>query len=144
MPTGELYINNKDAYDEWGISMDGTSLSALMTPAPNKASVENKSALIHGKQVLVSEENPPKVDERNITLTLNLTARSEALFFSQYGRFCNELEKGALDIKTRFQPNVVYHTTYISCNQFTQFMRGIAKFVLKLNEPNPKNRVEYD
>ena len=39
----ELFINGKDAYVEWGISMDNTSLSALMTPAPNKAFIESES-----------------------------------------------------------------------------------------------------
>ena len=36
----------------------------------------------------------------------------------------------------------IYKTIYLSCNQFTQFMRGIASFSLKLNEPNPKDRSE--
>lgn len=45
----ELFINGKDAYVEWGISMDNTSLSALMTPAPNKAFIESESRLEHGK-----------------------------------------------------------------------------------------------
>ena len=50
---GELFINGKDAYTTWGISMDDTSLSALMTPAPNKDLVENKSRLEHGKRVMI-------------------------------------------------------------------------------------------
>ena len=33
MPQEELFINGKDAYTTWGISMDDTALSALMTPA---------------------------------------------------------------------------------------------------------------
>lgn len=36
MAAGELYINNKDAYTTWGISMDTSSLSSLMTPPPMK------------------------------------------------------------------------------------------------------------
>ena len=41
----ELYINGKDAYTTWGISMDSTSLSFLMTPSANKAYLENESRL---------------------------------------------------------------------------------------------------
>lgn len=134
---GELFINRKDAYTEWGISMDDTSLSALMTPAPNKNFIENKSRLEHGKRVIASN---PKKDERNLTLQLNLTAPDKDAFFARYDSFCNELDRGVLEIRTKYQPSVVYRTEYLSCQQFSQFMQGIGKFVLKLNEPNPMNR----
>lgn len=137
MPKGELFINGKDAYITWGISMDSTSLSALMIPPPNKGLIENKSRMEHGKRVIT--ENV-KMDERTLTLILNLSAKNESQFFSRYSSFCDELSNGILDIKTSYQQNVTYRTTYVSCNQFTQFMRGIAKFSLKLNEPNPNNR----
>ena len=61
---GELFINGKDAYTTWGISMDDTSLSALMTPAPNKDLVENKSRLEHGKRVIT--DNPKRRTQSNL------------------------------------------------------------------------------
>lgn len=134
---GDLFINGKDAYKEWGMFLDETSLSALMTPAPNKEFIGNKSRLLDGKSVVV---NSPKKDERNITLQLIFTAPSKDVFFARYNSFCDELDGGVLEIKTRHQPDVVYRTIYISCNQFSQFTYGIAKFALKLSEPNPKNR----
>ena len=137
MPKGELFINNKDSYDSWGISMDTSSLSALMTPAPNKEFIENKSRLEHGKRIITAN---PKMDERNLTLTIHLTAKDEDDFFEKYNNFCKELATGILNIKTKYQPNIMYRTVYLSCNQFTQFMRGIAKFSLRLVEPNPQNR----
>ena len=85
---GEFYINDKDAYTTWGISMDTSSLSALMTPPPMKEFIENKSRLENGKRVITSN---PRVDERNITLTFNLTAKSEDQFFVRYNSFCEEL-----------------------------------------------------
>ena len=129
---GEFYINDKDAYTTWGISMDTSSLSALMTPPPMKEFIENKSRLENGKRVITSDS---KIDERNITLTFNLTAKSV-----RYNSFCEELATGVLHIRSKYQPNVVYKTIYLSCNQFTQFMRGIASFSLKLVEPNPADR----
>lgn len=135
--TGELFINNKDAYTTWGISMDDTSLSALMTPPPLKEFVEDSSRLEHGKRVDTSN---PKIDERNITLQLNLTARDKDEFFSRYLSFCEELAKGTLNIRTKYQPTVTYHTIYLSCSQFSQFMQGIGKFTLRLNEYNPSER----
>ena len=137
MPKGELFINNKDSYDNWGISMDTSSLSALMTPAPNKEFIENKSRLEHGKRVIAAS---PKVDERNLTLTINLTAKDENEFFEKYDSFCPELATGVLNIRSKYQPDIVYRTIYLSCNQFTQFMRGIAHFSLKIVEPNPMDR----
>lgn len=134
----ELLINNKNAYTTWGITMDSSSLSALMTPPPTKSAVENKSRLEHGKRV--EDEDEPKIDERDLTLIINLSAKDEYEFFDRYNSFCNELKKRKLDISTKYQIGVVYKTKYISCSQFTQFMRGIAKFSLKLNEPNPNDR----
>lgn len=134
---GDLFINGKDAYQEWGLFLSDTSLSSLMTPAPNKKFIENSSRLEHGKRVITS--NPMK-DERNLTLQVCFTAPNEDLFFKRYSSFCKELDTGVLDIKTRYQPDIVYKTIYVSCSQFSQFMRGIAKFTIKLIEPNPSDR----
>ena len=134
---GELFINGKDAYVTWGMSMDDTSLSTLMTPPPSKEYVENKSRLENGKRVIISN---PKVDERTITLQLQFTAKDKDIFFSRYLSFCSELETGVLNIRTKYMPTVVYKTIYLSCQQFSEFVHGIGKFKLRLCEPNPKNR----
>lgn len=136
---GELYMNGKDAYITWGISMDDTALSGLMTPASNKAFIENESRLQHGKRVVAAN---PKMDARSLTLQINLTASDEDQFFERYNSFCEELATGVIEIKTKYQPDVVYKTIYQSCSQFSQFMRGIGKFTLKLYEPNPNDRTE--
>lgn len=138
MPVGQLTINGKDAFTTWGISLSNTALSALMTPVPNKDYVENESRLEHGKRILNVN---PKMSDRTVTIFFNLIASDEVDFFRKYGKFCTDvLQTGEVEIKTSFQPTVVYRMKYISCNQFTQFMRGIAKFSLKLVEPNPDNR----
>lgn len=137
MAAGEFYINEKDAYTTWGISMDTTSLSALMTPPPMKDFIENKSRLEHGKRVITTNA---KVDERSITLTFNLTAKTKENFFSNYNDFCEELKTGNINIRTKYQPDVIYRMVYISCQQFKQFMQGIGKFSLRLVEPDPTNR----
>lgn len=133
----ELYINGKDAYITWGVSMDDTALSELMTPVANKTFIESESRLEHGKRVVVAN---PRMDARNLTFQINLTASDEKLFFERYSSFCEELATGVLEIETKYQPDVVYKTIYQSCSQFSQFMRGIGKFVLKLYEPNPNDR----
>ena len=104
-----------------------------------KTLVENKSRLTAGKSVIC--ENP-QTDERQLSLSFNLTAKDEEQFFDRYLGFCDELKKGMLNIKTRYQPSVTYKVVYLSCSQFTQFMRNMASFSLKLNEPNPTDRTE--
>ncbi len=136
--TGELFINNKDAYINWGIIFGETSFTALLTPAPLKSYIQNKSALIPGKQVLTN--NPPKVDERDLQIVFFLKAKNLDQFLTRYNSFVTELEKGTLDVRTKYQPSVTYHCIYVSCAQFSQFNGRLGKFVLKLNEPNPKNR----
>ena len=137
MLEGQLKINGKDAYTTWGLFLEETALSALLAPAPNKAYIANDNRLENGTRIA---ESAIKVGERDLTLTLNLSASTENDFFSKYASFCSELAKGKLNIETSFQPGVTYHCYYISCTQFSQFMRGIGKFALKLTEPNPTNR----
>lgn len=134
---GDLFINGKDAYDTWGISLTDGSISTLMTPAPMKSIIENKSRTDDGKRVI---NNNPRIDERDLTLQVHFSAKDKDDFFAKYQSFCQELAGGVLEIKTKYQPDVLYRTNYLSCSQFSEFMFGIAKFSLKLNEPNPANR----
>ena len=134
---GELYINGKDAQVQFGVSMDDMGLTTLMTPAALKEFVENKSRAIHGKQVLVSN---PRVDERDVQLTVYLTASNTADFLSKYAAFVAELQAGTIHITTKYQPSVKYRMVYKSCTQFAQFNGRLGKFSLKLSEPNPNNR----
>ena len=85
----------------------------------------------------------PRVDEREITLPFNMSAIDSDTFMTNYAKFCEEvLATGELVIRTRFQPNVWYRCIYLSCTQFSQFIRKMAKFSLKLNEPDPSDRGE--
>lgn len=137
---GELFINNEDAHETYGIIFGEDSLTALMTPPPVKAYIENKSALTHGKQVLNDEDSPPKLDERDVQLTFYLRAKNREQFLKRYEDFCKVLQGGRVDIRTKYQPKVTYHCNFISCSQYSEFNGRLAKFVLKLNEPNPNNR----
>ena len=135
----KLIINGENADEKCGSSLGESSLSELMTPPANKAFIENESRLQHGKQILVAN---PKVEARNLTLQLNLTAATKSAFFDKYNLFCKEvLATGVLNIETGYQEEVVYKTIYVSCSQFSQFMQGIAKFSLKLIEPDPSDRM---
>lgn len=119
-----------------GISMDSSSLGQLMTPAPMKDWVQSSSRLEHGVRVVTNET--PYVNYRDFTLNIQVYGKTEAEFLSNYQGLCNELMKGKLTIVT---VSGTYNCIYLSCQQFSQFMRGIGKFVLRLREYNPHNRL---
>ena len=129
-----------DAFDRYGISLDETGVSKLMTPAPNKEIVENKSDLEDGKRV-VRDSSDVRKDERNFNLILNITAPNQDEFIARYARLCSEvLDKGFMDFYTPYCPHTVYRLTFLDCNQFSEFDRRVGKFTLSLNEPDPTNR----
>lgn len=133
-------INGKDAKRTWGIVFDSSAISSLMTPAGMKNYIENSSRTEHGKRVLTNDKLA-KVDSRTVTLTFALCANSENNFFEKYASFCEEIQRtGKLEINLSVQPTVVYKLLYKSCTQFTQFNNRLAKFGLKCEEPNPKDR----
>lgn len=145
MPKGQLYIRTSkdgqfvDAYDVYGMSLDQSALSTLMTPVANKEYIKNSSRLEDGSRVV--KPSMPKKEERTFTITFNITAKDENEFMSRYAKICDEiLAVGYIELKTSFQKNVVYKTYYQSCTQFSQFRQSIGKFSIKLNEPNPSDR----
>ena len=159
MPNGELFIRRAnddgewmDAYDSYGVSFSDTALSALVTPAPNKEPIQNKSRLQHGKRV-VRNEDYVKKDEREVTLEMHISAANKAEFWTKYNAFCDEiLDYGHIDIKHKDITYVddgtvkhkVFRMNYLSCTQFSEFMQQLAKFSLRLSEPDPANRKEED
>ncbi len=143
----KVYINSNTQTTEqkWGITFTDIAISALMTPAPKKEYLKNKSPLKHGAQVLANSDTLPKSDERTIQLTFHLKATTLAQFLMRYRAFCNELDKGTLRLTLHvYEGNTFFRETYnlkyMSCPQFAEFNNRLAKFVLKVSEPNPKNR----
>lgn len=134
----------KDLDEVYGVSLDETAVSKLMTPAPNKQPTENTSDLMHGKR-LVREPGNVRKDERNINLSINIHGRCKDEFLCRYCRFCNEvLDKGYFDLYTKHNPCIIYRLTYVDCQQFSEFMMGLGKYSLTVNEPDPTNRGEKD
>ncbi len=177
MPKGELFIRSlrrnylgewvvsewEDAFTEYGISFSDVSLSRLMTPAPKKEVLENKSRLQHGKRI-VRNGTYAKTDERNVSIEMHISAPDKATFWSRYGGFCkNYLSTGYIEIahadiihaditdseeegatftvggKT-YSGLSVFRMTYVSCEEFTEFRQQLARYTLTLNEPDPDNR----
>lgn len=137
MPKGQLDINGYDAFERYGMSMDSAALSALMTPAGNKENLHTVSRVMHGQRV---SKNVVRKASRQLTIVFQICAKSEEDFFAKYELFCEEvLDKGFMTITTSFQKKS-YRVEYNACQQFAQYMRGIAKFTLKLTENDPTDR----
>lgn len=147
MKTIKTYINSATLTTErkWGVFIAETSITALMTPAPLKSYITNKSALSDGKQVLTDSGNKPKVDERDVQLVFGLRAKSLAQFLTRYRSFCAELAKGAMNLTVEISEGdtylkETYYLNYNSCSQYSEFNGRLARFVLKVTEPNPRHR----
>lgn len=135
--TGELFFNGVDAYEAYGISLEETGLSALLTPPPMKSVIETKYRSKGGKSIV---NKNPQYDERELTLPIHLVASSQSDFITKYSSFCNNvLKQGKLTVKTKYSTDV-YSCLYLSCTQFSEFNAEYASFSLKLNEYNPSNR----
>ena len=134
--TGELFINGTDAYTAYGMSLEDGGLARLMTPAPNKQPVVNKNATAHGSAVVAAGYK----DERTVSVPFHIVAADQSDFLTKYAALCAVLDYGYLAIKTKWQPNVVYNFQYIDCQQYQQFIGGMAKFTLSLYEYNPNVR----
>lgn len=148
MKNARVYINSTDytAEQRWGIIFSGEALTALMTPAGKKEYIKNESPLMDGEEILSVGDYTPKTAARDIQLMIGLRARSFGQFLTNYRSFVSELEKGTFDITVyAWEGNdwfkETYHLNYVSCSQYSEFNGRLAKFVLKLREPNPKNRV---
>lgn len=89
--TGDLLINNKDAYTTWGVNMGDGFIEAIYAPLPMKDVIENKSRLQDGKRVIIENR---KVDERDLTLTFTLKGVSPSDYIAKYKAFLDEKNKG--------------------------------------------------
>ena len=129
-----------DAYLQWGVSFTDVSLSTLMTPAPNKAAIENKSRAQDGKRIVLGKQYVKK-DERDVSLEMRIWANDKTDFWDKYNRFCSEvLDYGYVEMKTSYAIDKIFRMSYLDCTQFSEFIQEAAKFVLRLNEPDPTNR----
>lgn len=143
---GELYINGKDAWTTWGVTLSYDSMAELMKPAPMKKFVENASGVLHGVQVLTTKVvegitiPTARIDERNVTITITLSATNRELFYSRYRNFTEELQKGFLSFKVS-RLKTTYNLIYEDCQQFRTFLMGKGRFILRLREPDPTNRI---
>ena len=142
MPAGELEINGQDAYTTWGVGLEDGSLSELMAFPSFKEWITNESRLENGVRYA---QPTAKVAARELTLVFHLMSRSKEDYLQKHTSFYSQvLSQGVLNIRTKRQMTTIYKCKYISCTQFAQYHDnggGLAKFSVKLVEPNPGDRL---
>lgn len=137
--TGELYINGKDAWTEWGVNMGKGFMDAIDSFVPMKDFVENESRLEHGKRVLISN---PRVASRELTLHFTIKGNSESDYRTKRKSFERELQKVKVDVKVPALGDEIYHLLYLgkSVSYELSLSRSISAMSSKFEEPNPMNR----
>ena len=133
---GDFYINNKDAWKTWGANMGDSFLENLLTPPPAKSYVTNKSRAEDGKQVLY---NNPRLDERDVQLTITIEGSTLSEYLQRYESFLNEIANGEILLKVPILTRV-YKLYYSSSPSQVVGRLGFGKFIFSFNEPNPKDR----
>ena len=137
--TGQLFINNKDAFTTWGVRMGSGFLDALDGFLPMKDYIENDSRLEHGKRMITTNA---KVASRDITLEFTIEGNSETDYRTKKRAFQQELQAGAFTIKVPVLGTDVYHLVYTgkSASYGLSISRRFGKISAKFTEPNPMDR----
>ena len=136
---GELFINGKDAYKEWGVNMGDRFLDALGEKAGKKEYITNDNKLKDGIEYC---DTVPKTNERQLTLTFTITGSLPSHFTAKKDAFFDELDKGDVSIKVPADSTKVYHLKFKDStgSYALNTKRTFCKVGIKFVEPNPRNR----
>lgn len=133
--TNPNYLYWLDCYKQWGVSLEKGALDALMTFRPNKEPVTNKNVTAQGA---VYVAGGGLVDDRTVSVPFHIVAEDKADFLMKRAGFYEAIKgtptKNLLVFKIANPVDVIYSMYYISCSQYTQFLDGMAKFVLTMYE----------
>lgn len=139
--TGELFINGKDAWIEWGVNMGEGFIDAIDAFVPMKKQViENNSRLEHGKRVVFTS---PRVDSRAITLHFTIKGCNELDCRTKRKSFEAELYKeGFVTVNVPTLGEEKYKLIYQGKSVIYGLNRSrtFCTFAAKFEEPNPMDR----
>lgn len=136
--TGELYINGKDAFTEWGVNMGEGFLDTLLEPCSLKSYVQNESRLEHGKHIIIDE---PRFASREITLQFVLRQDTQSAFTTAKQAFLALLYAGAITISVPQASAEVFRLVFTKSTSYAlNTDRTLCKISAKFVEPNPTDR----
>ncbi len=130
--TGKLFINGKDAWDTWRVSMCAGFLEALLVPAP--LCIENESTPQLNKEIL------PTWGERNVNLLIRIEGETQKEYLQHYAEFTSEFQKELLLLHVPVLEST-YKLTYIGASRLIlNIGKTFSEVTFRFNEPNPSDR----
>lgn len=137
--TGELFINHRDAWTTWGVSMGDGFLDAIDAPAPLKEFAEDESRREHGKRVNTSWA---RLDSRELTLSFTIVGTTPADFRTKKTAFEEELRRGGIVVRVPALGEASYRLIYNGRNVSYALStdRCACRLAARFTEPNPDNR----
>lgn len=137
---GELFINGKDAWEEWGVNMGKEFLDTIDSFVSLKEYIENESRLEHGKRILT--EVSPKISSRELSLSFTIQGADAGDYRDKRKAFEGELLQGRVNIVVPSLGAEVFKLVYLGRN-ITYAMnksRTFSTITAKFEEPNPMDR----
>ena len=137
--TGQTFLysisvdNLTDLWEAWGVGLENGALDALMSFRPNKEPITNKNVTAQGAVVVCGAG---LVDERTVNVPFHIVASNKEDFLTKRNGFYQAIKNGKIILHIEKPVNATYAMYYISCSQYTQFLSGVAKFILTMYEPN--------
>lgn len=142
----ELYINEVDAWLEYGVNMGEGFLNAIDAFVPMKDYIENESRLQHGKRIIIKEDFV-KVASRELTLKFHLRGKNADDFLKKRALFEGVLKQGKIKIEIpKYKKGVYYRLVYLgkSVDYAMNWARTSCTIAAKFIEQNPMNRTFID
>lgn len=135
----DIYINTLDIKATYGVitNLEGI-IGVLMKPAKMKKYIENKNAMDHGKEILSTYA---KVDERTLQIPLVISATNIGDYYIKYNALIAVLQDGLTTWRIVADGlDVTMHLAYEDCQTYVHYNGRWGKMIIKLVEPNPKDR----
>lgn len=138
---GELYINGKDAWDNWKVKLIEDSWDNILIPTNQKEYIENKNRGEHGKRVWIRDVLK---EERTIQFMFAITCDSRQEYLQKYQSFVDELNSGWIVMSIPIL-NKSYKLIF---PEFLDLSTGVGiiegKLSVRFTEPNPNDRTAID
>ena len=112
-----------DAWYEWGVGLEDGALDVLMSFRPNKEPVANKNVTAEGAFYVTGAG---LVDERQVSIPFHIVALDKVDFLLKRSAFYEAIKGGMLTIKIARPVEAIYKMYYLTCQQYTQFLSGMA------------------
>lgn len=136
---GQAFINGKDIWLTWKASLCSGSYEQLLKPAPMKEYIANNSRKEHGMRIIANSDNS-KTDYRTLSLSLFIEGATQSEYLSNLENFMEEISQGVFSLRVP-QLNKMYQLVYTDCSNYGDYGLKKGKFVIKLTEPNIKDRL---